>query len=108
MKTIIATVHLDVPEDMAENVLRLAGTELATPIDRDLALLAAACRQIPAVVREFLLAPEHLPPVYGKPIQFSTPNSPSQLYVTVHNTGPEPATPAPAKKRARRKTPKET
>lgn len=84
MKTITATLRLELPDDMVETITSTAGVHLPHPIDGDLAVLMAAYRQIPTVIRNFLLAPGRKPPKYDVPIQFSADKSQTGMFLTIH------------------------
>ena len=78
-----ALVSLDIPEADVDAILALAGVPIVEEADKAMAILAAAARQLPTVLREYLLAPEHVAPEFGIPIQFSENTSPTQVFVTL-------------------------
>jgi hypothetical protein len=87
--------EVEIPDEMFDHIIKTAGAELGSNADKHLALLAAATRQLPLVIREFLLAPEHSPPQFGTPICFTKPDSDTLMQVTMYDDNPPPA---PAKR----------
>lgn len=91
--------EIEIPDAMFDHIIKTAGSELGSHADKHLALLAAATRQLPLVIREFLLSPEHAPPKFGEPIRFTKPDSETLMQVTLYDDTPE----APPAKRSRKK-----
>lgn len=84
-----AYIDLELPEEMYVHILATAGVKLQDGTsDAEIALLAAATRQLPTVLREYLLSPGHVPVRYGEPVCLSTADSPSQISVTIMEIKP--------------------
>lgn len=81
-----ANINIEMPDEMFEHIIKTAGVQIQHDSDRHSIVLAAATRQLPIALREYLLAPERGPVVFGVPVLFSTPDSEAQLSVTFMET----------------------
>lgn len=88
-----AELRLDLPSDMAERIIALSGAAITDPMDQRLAILSAAFRQLPGVIRDLLLSPEHVPMQPGIPYRFSADSSAVTMLLTIHPDPQETASP---------------
>lgn len=86
--------NIEIPDSMFDHIIKTAGVDLGSDAEKHLALLAAATRQLPLVIRDFLLAPDRVPPTFDNPIRFTRPDSETLMQVTLHDDNP-PAAPKP-------------
>lgn len=109
--------EVDIPDAVADQIIRSAGIEL-NEADYPLALALAVLTPFPAQLRDYLLTPDHQPvPLNTKrllttersatsvALMLSTPNEDSPVWTTTKKSPPSsPAKPSPARKAAKRAT----